>query len=196
MADTWQIYQDTWERHTRQDDPARNGYTAGDIERCKVLMNMVGIQAGRILDVGCGNGWFRGQRIQDVGIVYIDPSNNITGLDPANENDEDRFPVKHGYGEDIPYDNGTFAAVVARSVLDHVKDHKKVMAECHRVLQDGGKFYGETAIFAPEHTQSCHIMSFRFHDIYSELMKHFKTLTGNIIGSDSRYCHFLWEAVK
>lgn len=42
----------------------------------------------------------------------------------------------NGYGETLPYDNGSFDLVIISNALDHCKDMKKVVEEMKRVLKD------------------------------------------------------------
>jgi len=53
--------------------------------------------------------------------------------------------IREGFGEDIPYDNGTFDLVVAFAVIEHVSDAEKVFAEAFRVLKARGAFYFTSA---------------------------------------------------
>ena len=47
-------------------------------------------------------------------------------------------------GQAIPYDDQTFDAVIANHMLYHVPDIATALAEIHRVLRPGGRFYAST----------------------------------------------------
>jgi SAM-dependent methyltransferase len=48
-----------------------------------------------------------------------------------------------GDGERLPLADGCFDVVLAKAVLEHVRDAPAVVAEAHRVLKPGGFFYVE-----------------------------------------------------
>lgn len=100
----------------------------------------------RVLDVGCAGG-FMSEAIGEKGasVVGIDPAEDAiaaarshaegSGLDV-------RYDV--GVGENLPYDDGSFDAVVCVDVLEHVADLSKTIAEIARVLKPGGVFAFDT----------------------------------------------------
>jgi ubiquinone/menaquinone biosynthesis C-methylase UbiE len=47
-----------------------------------------------------------------------------------------RFDV--GVGERLPFEDGSFDAILSLDVFEHVQDVSGVMAECRRVLAPGG----------------------------------------------------------
>ena len=53
--------------------------------------------------------------------------------------------IKKGIAEEIPFADNSFDAVIADSVMEHVKDADVVMKEVFRVLNKGGVFYISTA---------------------------------------------------
>ncbi len=53
--------------------------------------------------------------------------------------------IKKGFAEDIPFENGSFDVVIATSVMEHVKDVKKVLNEVYRILKPNGCFYFSTS---------------------------------------------------
>lgn len=99
-----------------------------------------------VLDLGCAGG-FMAETLTDKGA-------RITGIDPAAKaikaaqahadasGKQIRYDV--GVGEDLPYQDGCFDAVVCVDVLEHVADLAKVLAEIARVLKPGGMFLFDT----------------------------------------------------
>jgi ubiquinone/menaquinone biosynthesis C-methylase UbiE len=56
-------------------------------------------------------------------------------------NPQKRFPeIKFGEaaGENLPYCDGTFKAVICRNVIDHVFQPEECLSEMHRVMRQGG----------------------------------------------------------
>jgi 2-polyprenyl-6-hydroxyphenyl methylase/3-demethylubiquinone-9 3-methyltransferase len=78
----------------------------------------------------------------------------VTGIDPAREaisaarRHADATGLKIGYdvgvGEDLPYNDQSFDAVVCVDVLEHVRDLDQVIREVARVLRPGGHFLFDT----------------------------------------------------
>jgi SAM-dependent methyltransferase len=52
---------------------------------------------------------------------------------------------------DLPFANGSFDAVVAQAVMEHVLDPQRVAAEVHRVLAPGGLVYSDTPFVQQVH---------------------------------------------
>ena len=103
-------------------------------------------QGSRVLDLGCAGG-FMAEALARRGA-------DVTGLDPARaaidvarthaaqEGLQIAYDV--GAGEDMPYDDESFDAVVCVDVLEHVQDRARVLSESARVLRPGGAFLFDT----------------------------------------------------
>ncbi|MEM7520857.1 MAG: bifunctional 2-polyprenyl-6-hydroxyphenol methylase/3-demethylubiquinol 3-O-methyltransferase UbiG [Pseudomonadota bacterium] len=103
-------------------------------------------QGARVLDLGCAGG-FMAEALAERGA-------QVTGIDPAQDaiaaarahaeagGKDIRYDV--GVGEDMPYEDGAFDAVVCVDVLEHVVDLTRVLAETQRVLRPGGVFFFDT----------------------------------------------------
>ncbi len=100
----------------------------------------------RVLDLGCAGG-FMSEAIFDRGAI-------VTGLDPASDAiaaarahaEETGRTIAYdvGVGESLPYEDGSFDAVVCVDVLEHVSDLGTVISEVARVLVPGGLFLFDT----------------------------------------------------
>ncbi|MEO0780790.1 MAG: bifunctional 2-polyprenyl-6-hydroxyphenol methylase/3-demethylubiquinol 3-O-methyltransferase UbiG [Pseudomonadota bacterium] len=100
----------------------------------------------RVLDLGCAGG-FMAEALAAKGAI-------VTGIDPAAQaieaarvhaaqiGHEIRYDV--GVGEDLPYADASFDAVVCVDVLEHVADLDQVLREVERVLVPGGRFLFDT----------------------------------------------------
>jgi len=91
-----------------------------------------------ILDIGCGEGLFAEAAFAEQIDTGID-------LDPA---ELARARERGGYvelieceGARIPKADGAFRTVFSNSVLEHIQDVRAVLAEAHRLLAPGGRFY-------------------------------------------------------
>lgn len=99
----------------------------------KAFSAFTGVQAGRLLDVGCGPGKFR--NCFDPGkVTYI-------GLDPIILPESAEFPLVAGIAEHLPFQNASFNDVTVLAALDHFKDKEGFFREVHRVLVPGGRFH-------------------------------------------------------
>lgn len=88
--------------------------------------------------------------------------------------------IVRGFAEDPPFKNNLFDLVIALSVVEHVKDVKKVFEETYRVLKPNGLFYFSAAssLCPTQHE----IRFFPFFSWYPEKIKR------KIMNWSIRYC--------
>jgi SAM-dependent methyltransferase len=88
-----------------------------------------------VLDLGSGDGSFAAQ-------AFARPID--VGLDPWHQPlRESRARRSHrllvlAEGAHLPFANGFFSTIISNSVLEHIRDLSPVLAECQRVLREGG----------------------------------------------------------
>jgi SAM-dependent methyltransferase len=101
----------------------------------------LGIERGRGIDIGCGDGKLtaivaRGAGLHD--LVGVDP-------DPEETAAARRLSlyraVHSASAGDIPEPDGAFDYAISNSVLEHIPELEPVLAEVARVLRRGGGFY-------------------------------------------------------
>ena len=96
---------------------------------------------GKVLEVGCGaGGMARAIKAHrpDLDVYGIDISRRSisrAGATPGGVT----FDVGEAY--DLPYSDGTFAALIIFDVLEHLSDPGRAVAEAWRVLEIGGLFH-------------------------------------------------------
>jgi SAM-dependent methyltransferase len=96
---------------------------------------------GRVLDVGCGRGWF-GERVQDelgAEVVAVDQSERMVALARAAGLDAVRGDVR-----DLAFADAEFDCAAAHWMLYHVPDVDSALAELARVLRRGGRLVAIT----------------------------------------------------
>lgn len=138
-------------------DDVAGDWWSEDVRWIRTLKNLVPGRLGwfekhidwagkTVLDVGCAGG-FMSEAIATQGA-------NVTGIDPAREAiaaahahaQGSGLAVQYdvGVGEELPYCDACFDAVVCVDVLEHVADLQKVVSEIARVLKPGGIFLFDT----------------------------------------------------
>jgi 2-polyprenyl-6-hydroxyphenyl methylase/3-demethylubiquinone-9 3-methyltransferase len=108
------------------------------------LAEVFGDRPCRVLDVGCGAG-FLGNEIALRG-------HDVTGIDIA----ADALAVAHAHDATgrvryvegdalaLPFEDGSFDAVCAMDLLEHLESPERAIAEASRVLAPGGLFFFHT----------------------------------------------------
>jgi ubiquinone/menaquinone biosynthesis C-methylase UbiE len=92
-------------------------------------------ECGKILDVGCGNGFFE-KELPDLNITGIDASEDM--IEDARRRADNNFIL--GDAGDMIFDDEIFDAAFCVASLEFMDDYTRVVAEVHRVLKTGGKF--------------------------------------------------------
>jgi 2-polyprenyl-6-hydroxyphenyl methylase / 3-demethylubiquinone-9 3-methyltransferase len=96
-----------------------------------------------VLDAGCGGGLVaRELAAAGAGVVGVDRSLGSLGV--ARRATDGGFRPAQGRLERLPFAGGTFDAVVAADVLEHVPDLPAAVAELARVLHPGGSLVFDT----------------------------------------------------
>jgi SAM-dependent methyltransferase len=104
---------------------------------------IAGTAPGRVLDWGCGYGQVTAllhRRGVDVRGFDYRPHESGVGSDRL-----ERFPeIEVSYSPEptaLPFDDGSFDAVLSCGVLEHVQSPEGSLAELHRILRPGGRLY-------------------------------------------------------
>ena len=106
-------------------------------ERIPLLVAAVG-RGKRVLDLGCRSGALTRHFLEGNSVVGLDVDANALekaaalGIEPVQANVE----------EPLPFDDGSFDAVVAGELLEHLQFPDALVAEIRRVLRPGGVLSG------------------------------------------------------
>jgi SAM-dependent methyltransferase len=101
-----------------------------------------------VLDVGCGPAWLWLENSDRLparwNITLTDASPGMVAEAERNLGSDRRFGFRVGDVQHLPFEDGSFDAVVANHMLYHVPDIPKALSEITRVLRPGGALYATT----------------------------------------------------
>jgi SAM-dependent methyltransferase len=129
LRDAWDEQADEWARFARTP-----GHDRGHELNFPPFLELLPPVRGRVLDLGCGEGRV-GAVLSELGydVVGVDSSPRMVEL--ANE----RHEAVLADAAALPFDDSSFALVVAYMSLMNVDDLDGVVAEAGRVLERGGR---------------------------------------------------------
>jgi ubiquinone/menaquinone biosynthesis C-methylase UbiE len=114
------------------------------------LLRKVGgpVRDGVVLEIGCGRGAgvkviLRQFQAAHVFAIDLDSLQTERARKRLQYKYDGQFTLMLGDAEQLPFDDGSFDAVIDFGVLHHVLDWKRAIAEIRRVLKPGGTFYFE-----------------------------------------------------
>jgi arsenite methyltransferase len=120
-------------------------YTIGDVVHRRALVRAaVAAQPGeRILDVGCGPGFFCAELLAEVGsggsIVGLDSSPQMLALAARRCEGHENVELHEADATSLPVGDASFDAALCVQVLEYVSDVAAGLAELHRALRPGGR---------------------------------------------------------
>lgn len=116
--------------------------TFEDDYRIKRLVEMVKMEKGKILDIGCGGG------ITTESLQYYFPKATLYGCDVSKKaidyaREFGSKKVTYGVirGKKLPYKDKTFDVCVCLDVMEHVPDVEFFLEEVKRIMKKNGKFF-------------------------------------------------------
>ncbi|MGI9394239.1 MAG: class I SAM-dependent methyltransferase [Boseongicola sp.] len=96
------------------------------------------VECNDVLDLCCGQGTLTA-RLLEAGHKVTGLDFSTTMLDHARQNANGATLVE-GDAQDLPFDDGTFDAVVCNFGMMHIPDQPAALSEARRVLKPGGTF--------------------------------------------------------
>lgn len=114
----------------------------------------------RVLEVGCGTGVvtrFLAAQPPVEAVVGVDPSPVLVERARELGADDGTTTFEEGDGRRLEFDDASFDAVVLHTVVCHVPETERLLAESHRVLRAGGRLlifdgdYATTTVAVGEH---------------------------------------------
>jgi ubiquinone/menaquinone biosynthesis C-methylase UbiE len=126
-------------------DQLESLYHKRDILRRRALVReAIGARAGeRILDVGCGPGFYVSELLDQVGpegsIVGLDVSPQMLAVAARRCAGRANVDFREAPATALPVEDASFDAALSVQVLEYVADTGAALAEIHRALRPGGR---------------------------------------------------------
>ena len=120
-------------------------YTTRDVlRRRKLIREALGAQRGeRILDAGCGPGFYVAEIADEVGpdgsVVGVDMSPQMLALAARRVEGRDNVLLREGEVISMPVPDGDFDGAISVQVLEYVADVPAALGEIRRALRPGGR---------------------------------------------------------
>ena len=120
-------------------------YRKRDIVRRRALVHeALNAQPGeRILDVGCGPGFYVAETLDRVGpdgsVVGVDPSAAMLAISGKRVAGRENVELREGAATPLPVDDASFDAALSVQVFEYIADTAAALAELHRVVRPGGR---------------------------------------------------------
>lgn len=131
-----------WESYTKADVFRQRAHHLAEIAARFAVVNGA---KGRVLDLGCGDGFFSHLfAMKGLEVTGIDPED--LGIDQAKLMTKSQtYPAQPptfqvATGTRLPFEDGTFALVTNLDVIEHLSNPVQVIREAARVLKPGGHF--------------------------------------------------------
>ncbi len=120
-------------------------YTTRDmLRRREVVRAALGARPGdRILDVGCGPGFYDTELLEAVGregsVVGLDISADMLAVAAKRAEGHDNVTFHEADATSLPVQDASFDRVLCVQVLEYVRDVPAALSEMHRALRPGGR---------------------------------------------------------
>jgi ubiquinone/menaquinone biosynthesis C-methylase UbiE len=120
-------------------------YGTRDVLRRRRLVQeaLAAARGDRILDVGCGPGFYVAELLEQVGpdghVCGVDPSTPMRAIAARRVDGHDNVDLVDAPATALPFDSDSFDGAISVQVLEYVEDVGLALSELHRVLRPGGR---------------------------------------------------------
>ena len=114
------------------------------LRRRQLVRDALGVAPGeRILDVGCGPGFYVAELLEQVGsagaVVGIDSSQPMLAVAAHRTDGHDNVSFHEADATSLPVEDASFDAALSVQVLEYVADVPAALSEMYRALRAGGR---------------------------------------------------------
>jgi arsenite methyltransferase len=114
------------------------------VRRRRLVRDALGARPGeRILDIGCGPGFYVAELLEEVGsegtVVGLDRSPQMLAIAARRCQAFDNVSFREAEATKLPVDDGSFDAALCVQVLEYVPDVSAALKEMRRALRTGGR---------------------------------------------------------
>ena len=114
------------------------------LRRRRLVRDALGVAPGeRILDVGCGPGFYVAELLEHVGsdgsVVGIDSSQPMLAVAAHRSQGHDNVTFHEADATSLPVENASFDAALSVQVLEYVAEVPAALGEMYRALRAGGR---------------------------------------------------------
>ena len=114
------------------------------LRRRQLVRDALGAATGhRVIDVGCGPGFYAAELLEQVGpdgqIVGVDASAAMLAVAARRCDGRGRAEFREAQATSLPVESESFDRALSVQVLEYVADVPAALAEIHRVLRPGGR---------------------------------------------------------
>jgi SAM-dependent methyltransferase len=120
-------------------------YRTRDVRRRRQLVrDALGVAPGeRVLDIGCGPGFYVAELLEQVGpdgsVVGVDSSPSMLAMAAHKSEGHDNVAFHEAEATSLPVEDTSFDAILSVQVIEYVADVQAALAEMHRALRPGGR---------------------------------------------------------
>jgi arsenite methyltransferase len=120
-------------------------YSIGDVVRRRRLVRVaLAARPGeRVLDVGCGPGFFCAELLEELGssgaVTGVDASPQMLELARRRCASHDNAEFQEADATSLPVDDAGFDGALCVQVLEYVREYPTALGELHRALRPGGR---------------------------------------------------------
>jgi arsenite methyltransferase len=114
------------------------------VRRRRLVRDALGARQGeRVLDIGCGPGFYVAELLEEVGtegfVVGLDRSPQMLAIAARRCHAFENVSFREAEATSLPVDDGSFDAALCVQVLEYVPDVSAALREMRRALRTGGR---------------------------------------------------------